>query len=87
MATIKIDDKEYDSDKLPQEILEQLNALRHTTSEIARLHLQLAAMQTANNAYSRSVKEYLERAGQDGDEKVEGKSFYEGDGAISFDNL
>jgi undecaprenyl pyrophosphate synthase len=88
MATIKIDDQEYDSDKLPQETIEQINALQHTTREIARLQLQLAAMQTANNAYSKAVRESLEKEKQKEYKKTPVNEIaFEDNSAINFDNL
>lgn len=61
MATITIDGKEYDADKLSNETKNTLGILQFTDSEIQRLQGRLAAMQTARNAYVGSLKTLLEK--------------------------
>ncbi len=68
MATIKIDDKEYEIDDLSEEAKNQLQAIQFASQEIVRLQLKLAAMQTARNSYGRALKEVL---GTDGDDDPE----------------
>ena len=52
MATVTIDDKEYESDDLSEDAQAQLVSLQFVNGEIQRLQAKLAAMQTAANAYS-----------------------------------
>ena len=47
MPAIKIDDKEYEYDTLPQEAKSQLQMLQFVDAELARLQAQSAALQTA----------------------------------------
>lgn len=68
MAKIIIDEKEYDSDDLSDEIKAQVVSLQWTQNEIQRVALQQAALQTARNAYGRALKELL---GEDGDGEFE----------------
>ena len=60
MATITIDDKEYDVESLSDESKAQLVSLRYVDSELERLQAQAAALQTARIAYGRALKETLE---------------------------
>ncbi len=59
MTTIKIDDKEYEIDSLPQEAKNQLASLQFVDNELAKLQAQMAAMQTARMAYAKALKEAL----------------------------
>jgi len=67
MASIKIDDKEYDVEDLSQEARNQLQAVQFVDQELVRMQLQIAAMQTARNAYARALAAELgtETAGED----------------------
>lgn len=56
MPTIKIDDKEYDSDTLSDEAKNQLQMLQFVDSELARLQAQSAVLQTARIAYVNALK-------------------------------
>ena len=66
-ATIKIDDKDYDVDDLSEEQKAQVGSLNFADAEINRLGFQVAAMQTARNAYAIALKELL---GEDEDSVV-----------------
>lgn len=68
MATVKIDDKEYEFDDLSQEAKNQLQALQYVDQELMRSQMHAAALQTARNAYGRALKEAL---GDDGTEEPE----------------
>jgi len=57
MPTIKINDKDYDTDSLSAEAKAQLDMLLATEGEIRRLQVQLAMAQTAKNAYARALAE------------------------------
>ena len=83
MATITIDDKEYDVDSLSDESKAQLGSLRYVDSELARLQAQAAALQTARIAYGRALKQTLE----DGEATEEEEVTIEGLGeTIQFDD-
>jgi len=68
MATIKIDDKDYDVDDLSEEQKAQVGSLNFADAELTRLGFKVAAMQTARNAYANALKELL---GEDEDSVVE----------------
>tara|TARA_B100001559_G_scaffold165389_1_gene138573 strand:- start:211 stop:402 length:192 start_codon:yes stop_codon:yes gene_type:complete len=59
MATITIDDKEYNTDDFSEEAMNQLGSLQAADNEIARLNSLLAIAQTARNAYARALTEQL----------------------------
>lgn len=59
MPSIKIDDIEYELDSLSAEAKAQLQMLRLTEQEIARLQAQVMIAQTARNAYAQALKAQL----------------------------
>lgn len=59
MPTIKIDDKEYDTDKLSDAAKGQIASIHFVDSELSRLQAQAAALQTARAAYSLELKKLL----------------------------
>jgi len=59
MPTIKINDKNYDTETLSDAAKAQLTSLQVTDQEIQRLNIQLAIAQTARNAYARALAELL----------------------------
>jgi len=59
MATITIDNKEYDFDKLSDEAKAQLVSLQFCDQELQRLQAQSAAIQTARMAYAKALNEAL----------------------------
>lgn len=59
MPMIKIDDKEYDLDSLPDEAKKQLQMLQYVDTELARLQAQGAVLQTARGAYVNALKQAL----------------------------
>jgi Family of unknown function (DUF6447) len=61
MPAIKIDDKEYEYDTLPQEAKSQLQMLQFVDAELARLQAQSAALQTARISYAKALGEALPR--------------------------
>ena len=63
MANITIDSKDYDTDKMSEELRNQLVSMQFTDAEIARLQLMLAALQTARIGYSNAIKEGIEKEG------------------------
>jgi hypothetical protein len=60
MTTIKIDDKEYDFDKLSDNAKVQLASMQFCDQELARLQAKAAAIQTARVAYSNALKQELD---------------------------
>ena len=60
MATITIDDKEYDVDLLTEQAKAQLASIQFVDNELVRLNAQAAALQTARIAYSGELKKLLE---------------------------
>lgn len=59
MSTVKIDNKDYDLDKMSVEAKEQLANLQYTDQEINRLKAKLAMAQTARNAYAKALENAL----------------------------
>ena len=59
MPTIKIDNVDYDTDKLSNEAKAQLINMQFCDQELARLQAQAAAYQTARMAYAKALKDKL----------------------------
>ena len=59
MPTIKIDNIDYDTDKLSEEAKAQLVSLQFCDQELARLQAQAAAIQTARIAYAKALQAAL----------------------------
>lgn len=59
MATIKIDNQEYDLDTLSADARTQLAGIQFVDQELARLQAHVAALQTARNAYASALKAAL----------------------------
>ena len=59
MSHIKIDNVDYDLDSLSAEAKAQLQSIQFVDQELARLQAQVAAMQTARNAYVSALKAAL----------------------------
>lgn len=62
MPTIKIDNVDYDSDKLTNEAKAQLVSLQFCDQELARLQAQAAAIKTARMAYAKALQAALPTA-------------------------
>ena len=60
MATVTIDDKEYDLDSLSDEVKAQFQSLQFVDSELIRLQAQTATLQTARTAYAGALNAALE---------------------------
>jgi len=71
MAIIKIDEKEYDIDTLPQEVKAQLTALQQCDQKINSWNMDIAIAQTARAAYAAEINLLLEQVAVVGAEKVE----------------
>ena len=59
MPAIKIDNVDYDTDKLSDEAKGQLASLQFCDQELARLQAQSAAYQTARMAYAKALQAAL----------------------------
>ena len=62
MTTIKIDNVDYDTDKLSDEAKAQLISMQFCDQELARLQAQSAAYQTARMAYAKALQAALPAA-------------------------
>ena len=74
MTTIKIDDKEYEIDELPDLAKQQIVSLQYVNNELAKLNLQIAALQTAKIAYEQSDEGCPWRDADDEDFEIVGDS-------------
>ena len=63
MATLKIDNKEYDLDTLSDECKAQLASIQFVEQELSRLQAQSAALLTAKNAYLQVLQNSLPLVG------------------------
>ena len=63
MATITIDNKQYEVESLSDEAKAQLAAIQFVDSELARLQAKAAALQTARMAYSKALQAALPAIG------------------------
>ena len=59
MATIKIDNAEYDTDHLSDDAKAQVVSLQFVQQEVARLEAQIAVFKTAEAGYAKALKEEL----------------------------
>jgi hypothetical protein len=59
MTTIRIDEMDYELEQLSDEVRAQLTSMQFVDGELVRLQAQVAAMQTARNAYANALKELL----------------------------
>ena len=62
MTTIKIDNIDYDTDKLSEEAKAQLVSLQFCDQELQRLQAQAATYQTARMAYAKALQAALPSA-------------------------
>ncbi len=61
MPTITIDGKGYDTDQLSDEAKNQLGSIQFVDRKIQELQAEIAALQTARNAYGRVLTEMLNK--------------------------
>ena len=59
MTTLHFNGQSYDIDTLPDEARAHVASLQFVDAEMARLKAQLAAYQTARNAYVQTLKAHL----------------------------
>lgn len=62
MSIIKIEDKEYEYNTLPEEAKAQLQMLQFVDSELVRLQGRTAVFQTARISYAKALGEALPSA-------------------------
>jgi hypothetical protein len=62
VAKVTIDEKEYETDDMSDAAKEQLQNIQFVNTELARLQAKAAVLQTANSAYSASLKAELEKS-------------------------
>lgn len=67
MATITIDNVEYDIDQLSAEAKAQLASIQFCDQELQRLQAQTAAIQTARQAYAKALQTALAAEAVQGD--------------------
>jgi len=67
MATIKIDNLDYEFDTLSEEAKAQLVSMQFCDQELQRLQAQSAAIQTARQAYARALQTALAAEAVQGD--------------------
>jgi hypothetical protein len=60
MATIKINDVEYDLDKLSNEAKAQLASIQFCDQELQRLQAQIAVVKTARPRYKKAFNELIQ---------------------------
>ncbi len=60
MATVTINGKEYDTENLSEDAKKHLASIQYVDRKIAELRGDLAALQTARNAYGRALTGMLE---------------------------
>jgi hypothetical protein len=61
MPKIKIDNKEYDSESLPEEANAQIFHIQAIDFEINRMNTLIAVLQTAKSGYTQALKLTMEK--------------------------
>ena len=61
MAKINIDGKEYETEKLPKEVLDLINSIAFVDGETQKLQNQIKVLQAARTFYSSQLKEILDK--------------------------
>lgn len=59
MATLKIDDKEYNIEELSEQAKATITSIQFVKSEIQRIEAQLAVYKTAEAGYLQAIKKEL----------------------------
>jgi len=60
MATVTINGKQYDTEQMNEEARKQLASIQYVDRRIGELRAEVAALQTARNAYGRALVNQLE---------------------------
>lgn len=64
MATLKVDETEYEIDDLPENVKAKVARMQEIQGQINNLNMQAQELQTVFQAYVNSIKEDLEPAGE-----------------------
>lgn len=64
MPMITIDGRQYDTDQFSDEAKRQLVSIQFVDRRIGELQAEIAAMQTARNAYARALSGMLNDSGE-----------------------
>jgi predicted transcriptional regulator len=64
MATLRIDETDYEIDELPQEVQAKVARMQEINAQIRSMNLQQQELQTVFQAYVNSIKQDLEPAGE-----------------------
>jgi prefoldin subunit 5 len=60
MPTLRIDDRDYDIEDLPEETQAKVGRMQEINAQIRSLNLQISELQTVFQAYVNTVKEELD---------------------------
>jgi prefoldin subunit 5 len=60
MPTLRIDDRDYDIDDLPEETQAKVGRMQEINAQIRSLNLQISELQTVFQAYVNTVKDELD---------------------------
>jgi hypothetical protein len=61
MPEVTIDGKNYDTDQLSDEARNQLISIQYVDRKLQEVQLEQAAYQTARNAYTKALREILQK--------------------------
>ena len=61
MATITIDDQEYNTENLSTEAKNQVSSLQFVRAELIRMNAQIAVFKTAEAGYAKALKGELDK--------------------------
>ena len=64
MATLRIDETDYEIDELPQEVQAKVARMQEINAQISNLNMQANELQTVFQAYVNTIKEELQPAGE-----------------------
>jgi prefoldin subunit 5 len=59
MPTLRIDDRDYDIDDLPEETQAKVGRMQEINAQIRSLNLQISELQTVFQAYVNTVKDEI----------------------------
>ncbi len=62
MATIKIDEKEYNLDELSNEVKSYIASIQFVDAELRKLNSQAAVLRTARTSYAKSLSDLLPKS-------------------------
>lgn len=71
MSKFVLNGKEYDTEAISESAKSQLTSYQYTTSEITRIQLLLASLQTARNAYASALAVELKEKEDESDIEID----------------